>query len=282
MALNRNVGGSQRVKDSVQVDRRIRSVESLEILGLSVIGTIPEDKRLLGHRAVVESGAIDHGDRAAHAFSEALRELRTNLNYIDVDNPPRIIVMTSSVPREGKSSVTANLAVTIASTGRNVVLVDADLRRPVQTKLFDLVEGAGLTDVLSHNADLEDVLQPYGPVPNLQILGSGRIPPNPSELLGSNAMKLLLRELSKDAVVLVDAPPLLPVTDAAVLSTAADGILVAVRAGNTMSDEVGKALQSLRNVDANILGAILHQLPTRGSGRHKFRFPEGRHQGTGV
>ncbi|QXQ09651.1 polysaccharide biosynthesis tyrosine autokinase [Paeniglutamicibacter sp. Y32M11] len=254
------------------LDRRIRSAEALELLGLSVVGTIPEDKRLMAQRAVVETGAIDHGDRAAHAFSEALRELRTNLNYIDVDNPPRIIVMTSSVPGEGKSSVTANLAVAIASTGRNVVLVDADLRRPVQTKLFDLIEGAGLTDVLSHSADIEDVLQPYGPVPNLQLLGSGRIPPNPSELLGSKAMKLLLKELARDAVVLVDAPPLLPVTDAAVLSTAADGILVAVRAGNTTSDEVNKALHNLRKVDANILGAILNQVPTKGVGAAQYGY----------
>lgn len=254
------------------LDRRIRSVDGLEGLGLSVVGTIPEYKRLRGQRAVVVTGAFEHADRSATAISESLRELRTNLNYIDVDNPPRIIVITSSLPGEGKSSITANLAVTIASTGRNVILVDADLRRPVQTKLFDLVEGAGLTDVLSHNADLDDVLQPYGPVPNLQILGSGRIPPNPSELLGSKAMKLLLGELARDSVVLVDAPPLLPVTDAAVLSTAADGILVAVRAGNTTSDEVNQALQSLRKVGANILGAILNQVPTKGVGAAQYGY----------
>lgn len=254
------------------LDRRIRSAEALEALGVSVVGTIPEDKRLVGKRAVVESGAIDHGDRAAHAFSESLRELRTNLNYIDVDNPPRIIVVTSSVPGEGKSSVTANLAVTIASTGRNVVLVDADLRRPVQAELFDLIGGAGLTDVLSHSADLEDVLQPFGPVPNLQVLGSGRIPPNPSELLGSRAMKSLLKELSNDAVVLVDAPPLLPVTDAAVMSTSADGILVVVRAGSTTTEEAGKALQNLHKVGANVLGAILNQVPTKGSGAAQYGY----------
>lgn len=254
------------------LDRRIRSAEALEALGVSVVGTVPEDKRLVGQRAVVENGIINHGDRAAHAFSESLRELRTNLNYIDVDNPPRIIVVTSSVPGEGKSSVTANLAVAIASTGRNVVLVDADLRRPVQSELFDLIGGAGLTDVLSHTADLEDVLQPFGPVPNLQVLGSGRIPPNPSELLGSRAMKSLLQELSSDAVVLVDAPPLLPVTDAAVLSTSADGVLVVVRAGSTTTDEAGKALQNLRKVDANVLGAILNQVPTKGAGAAQYGY----------
>ncbi|PQZ87773.1 lipopolysaccharide biosynthesis protein [Arthrobacter sp. MYb227] len=254
------------------LDRRIRSVEAIERLGVSVVGTIPEDQRLTEGRSVVETGSIVHDDRAAHAFSESLRELRTNLNYIDVDNPPRIIVVSSSVPGEGKSSVTANLAVAIASTGRNVVLIDADLRRPVQTELFDMMDGAGLTDVLSHSADLEDVLQPYGHLPNLQVLCSGRIPPNPSELLGSKAMKSLLSELALDAVVLVDAPPLLPVTDAAILSTSADGILVVVRAGSTTGDELGKAIENLKKVDANILGAILNQVPTKGAGAAQYGY----------
>lgn len=255
-----------------RIDRRVRSAETLEQIGVSVVGTIPQFKRLVGHRAVVQTGPVNDRDRDAYAFSEAMRELRTNLNYIDVDNPPRIIVMTSSVPGEGKSSVIANLAVTMAMAGRNVVLIDADLRRPVQSKLFDLMGGAGLTDVLSHSVELEDVLQPYGPIPNLQVMGAGRIPPNPSELLGSKAMEMLLQELAINAVVLVDTPPLLPATDAAVLSTVADGVLVAVRAGHTTSEEVGKALHNLRMVDAHILGAILNQVPTKGSGAAQFGY----------
>lgn len=254
------------------LDRRIRSVEAIERLGVSVVGTIPEDQRLKEGRSVVETGAIVHDDRAAHAFSESLRELRTNLNYIDVDNPPNIIVVSSSVPGEGKSSVTANLAVAIASTGRNVILVDADLRRPVQNELFDMLDGAGLTDVLSHTAELDDVLQPYGHLPNLQVLCSGRIPPNPSELLGSKAMKSLLNELAINAVVLVDAPPLLPVTDAAILSKSADGILVVVRAGNTTGEELSKAVDNLKKVDAKILGAILNQVPTKGAGAAQYGY----------
>lgn len=255
-----------------RIDRRVRSAEALEGIGVSVVGTIPQLKRLVGHRAVVETGPLNIGDRGEYAFAESLRELRTNLNYIDVDNPPRIIVMTSSVPGEGKSSLVANLAVTMALAGKNVVLIDADLRRPVQTKLFDLMGGAGLTDVLSRSVEIEDVLQPYGPIPNLQVMGAGRIPPNPSELLGSKAMELLLQELAINAVVLVDTPPLLPATDAAVLSNVADGVLVAVRAGHTTSEEVGKALHILRMVDARIFGAILNQVPTKGSGAAQFGY----------
>jgi capsular exopolysaccharide synthesis family protein len=254
------------------LDRRIRSAEAVERLGTSVVGTIPSDPRLSDHRQIVETGLLDHDDRESHAFSESLRELRTNLAYMDVDNPPRIIVVTSSVPGEGKSTVTANLAVAIAATGRETVLVDGDLRRPVLTEVFGLPAGAGLTDVLSGMADIDDVLQPYGPVPNLSLLSSGRIPPNPSELLGSRAMKKLLRDLSETAVVLIDAPPLLPVTDAAILTKSADGALVTVRAGSTTTDELEKALENLHKVDAHVLGAILNQVPTKGAGANQYGY----------
>lgn len=247
------------------LDRRVRSVEDLEKLGTSVIGTIPLDPRLVNNRTVVDTGALDHDDRASHPFAEALRELRTNLTYVDVDKPARIILVTSSVPGEGKSSVAANLAIAIASTGRQTILVDADLRRPVVTDVFGLPGGAGLTDVLSHQATLDDVLQPYGPIPTLSILAAGRIPPNPSELLGSQAMLALLEDMSRDAFVLIDAPPLLPVTDAAVLSNLVDGVLVAVKADSTSTDEVAKSLSNLHKVGAHILGFVLNQVPTTGA-----------------
>ncbi len=246
------------------LDRRIRSTEAVERLGVNLAGTIPQDRRLLEHRRIVESGTLDHDDRDSHAFSESLRELRTNLSYMDVDNPPRTIVVTSSVPGEGKSSIAANLAVAVAATGREVVIIDGDLRRPVVTEIFGLPDGAGLTDVLSGMADLEDVLQPYGPIPNLSVLAAGRIPPNPSELLGSRSMKNLLRDLARDRVVIIDAPPLLPVTDAAILTKSADGALVTVKAGSTTVDELQKAIDNLRKVDGRVLGAILNQVPTKG------------------
>ncbi|MEV7648976.1 polysaccharide biosynthesis tyrosine autokinase [Arthrobacter sp. NPDC089319] len=256
------------------LDRRVRSAERLEReFGVSVIGTIPEDKRLAASRKVVETGSLEtNGNRAAHAMSEALRELRTNLTFVDVDNPPRMIVVTSSVPAEGKSSVTANLAVTIAASGHRVVVVDGDLRRPVVVDMFGLVPGAGVTDVLNGSAELEDVLQLWGPLPNLAVLGSGRVPPNPSELLGSQAMSDMLQRLAQHAIVLIDAPPLLPVTDAAVLSKVADGSLVVISAGKTTEDEVGKALGNLRRVDAHILGVILNRVPTQGADAAQYGY----------
>ncbi|MGP5220747.1 polysaccharide biosynthesis tyrosine autokinase [Arthrobacter rhombi] len=247
------------------LDRRIRSSEAVEQLGMNVAGTIPQDQRLAEKRMIVEPGIVDHGDRDSHAFPESLRELRTNLSYMDVDNPPRSIVVTSSVPGEGKSSIAANLAVAVAAAGREVVIIDGDLRRPVVTEIFGLPDGAGLTDVLSGMADLEDVLQPYGPIPNLSVLAAGRIPPNPSELLGSRSMRNLLRDLARDHVVIIDAPPLLPVTDAAILTKTADGALVTVKAGSTTVDELQKAIDNLRKVDGRVLGAILNQVPTKGA-----------------
>lgn len=256
------------------LDRRVRSAEVIEKqFGIPVIGTVPLDKRMQDHRQVVETGAIDNNnDRTAHAMSESLRELRTNLSFVDVDNPPKIIVVTSSVPGEGKSSVTANLAVTIAAAGKRVVVVDGDLRRPVVTTMFGLVPGAGVTDVLSGQAELEDVLQVWGQVPNLAVLGAGRVPPNPSELLGSKAMADMLQQLAAHATVLIDAPPLLPVTDAAILSKIADGAMVVINAGKTSLDEIGKAFGNLSKVDAHILGAILNRVPTQGADAAQYGY----------
>ena len=179
-------------------------------------------------------------------------------------------MVTSSVPAEGKSTVTANLAVTMAAAGENVVVVDGDLRRPTLVDVFNLIPGVGVTDVLSGHAELEDVLQEWSAMPNLRVLGSGRIPPNPSELLGSLAMKTLLRTLAQDAIVLVDAPPLLPVTDAAVLTRIADGAIVVIRSGKTTDEELGKSLGNLGRVNGNVLGTILNRVPTTGAGSYRY------------
>lgn len=255
------------------LDRRIRTAAEIErVFGVPVIGTIPVDHRLDEKSKVLDAGplTVHSGDRGNHAISEALRELRTNLSFLDVDNPPRIIVVTSSVPSEGKSTVTANLAVTMAAAGENVVVVDGDLRRPTVVDVFGLVPGVGVTDVLSGQASVEDVLQPWGALPNLAVLGSGRIPPNPSELLGSRAMKNLLAELSHSAVVLIDAPPLLPVTDAAVLSRISDGAIVVVRAGRTTQEQLGKSLGNLNRVRGHVLGTILNYVPTTGADAYAY------------
>lgn len=251
------------------LDRRLRDSAAIErTFGVPVIGTLPVDHRLDGKSAVVDAAGTR--GKGSHAITEALRELRTNLQFIDVDNPPRIIVVTSSVPSEGKSTVTANLAVTMAAAGENVVVVDGDLRRPTVVDVFKLVPGVGVTDVLSGGAELSDVMQQWGLMPNLHVLGSGRIPPNPSELLGSRAMESLLKALSQDAIVLIDAPPLLPVTDAAVLTRIADGAIVVIRAGKTREEELSKALGNLERAKGHVLGTILNCVPTTGVGSYSY------------
>ncbi|PNI07368.1 lipopolysaccharide biosynthesis protein [Arthrobacter sp. AFG7.2] len=253
------------------LDRRIRKAAEIErLFGVPVIGTLPVDHRLDEKSTVLDAGTAAQVHDAGGAMAEALRELRTNLSFLDVDQPPRIIVVTSSVQAEGKSTVTANLAVTMAAAGENVVVVDGDLRRPTLVDVFNLVPGVGVTDVLTGTAELADVLQPWGALPNLSVLGSGRIPPNPSELLGSRAMKNMLDALAEEAIVLIDAPPLLPVTDAAILSRAADGAIVVIRTGRTSQEQLAQSLGNLEKVNGRILGAVLNYLPTRGTDAYSY------------
>lgn len=253
------------------LDRRIRNAAEIErLFQLPVIGTLPVDRRLDEKSTVLDAGSAAPVHDAGGAMAEALRELRTNLSFLDVDQPPRIIVVTSSVQAEGKSTVTANLAVTMAAAGENVVVVDGDLRRPTLVDVFNLVPGVGVTDVLTSTAELDDVLQPWGALPNLAVLGSGRIPPNPSELLGSRAMKNRLNALAENAIVLIDAPPLLPVTDAAVLSRVADGAIVVIRTGKTTQEELAQSLGNLEKVKGRILGAVLNYVPTRGTDAYSY------------
>ncbi|MDQ0730223.1 polysaccharide biosynthesis tyrosine autokinase [Arthrobacter sp. B1I2] len=249
------------------LDRRLRSSSQIErLFEVPVIGTLPYDPDISGTFKILgtERHELQKTEVQNRAFIEALRALRTNLRFLDVDHRPRIILVTSPMTSEGKSTVAGNLAVTMAATGEPVVIVDGDLRRPRIAGAFNLVPGVGVTNVLSGQAKLVDVIQAPTVLSNLSILGSGPTPPNPSELLGTNAMKQLLTTLSAGATVLIDAPPLLPVTDAAVLSRAADGVIVVARAGQTTRDELERSLKTLHTVNATVLGVIFNCVPTKG------------------
>ena len=251
------------------VDRRLRSKEEIEAqFQISVVGGVPVSQVLKkdargGHGHLAVDAAVSAANGPA---SEAFRKLRTNLMYMNVDNPPRVVVVTSPMPGDGKSTVAANLAAAIDSSGENVVLIDGDLRRPTVATWFGLVEGVGLTDVLAGRIPVEDALQTPVEHPNLRVLGAGAIPPNPSELLGSQVMRQLLQKLSADALVLIDAPPLLPVTDAALLTANADGALVVVSAGKTLDTQLGSALDHLSDVEAKALGVVLNRVSPRDAG----------------
>lgn len=252
------------------VDRRIRSAAVVEReTGHAVVGTVPFEKSFTpGERLIPLDGGLESGARAKYyRVAEAMRELRTNIQFMDVDRPPRVIVVSSPLPGDGKSTTSANLAIILAASGQRVVLIDGDLRRPMVANVFGLVEGAGLTDVLAGRAEFEDVAQPVGIDGNLLVLGAGILPPNPSEVLGSVRMRELLHRLAVDSTVIIDAPPLLPVTDAAVLAHNADGAMVVASVGRTTIETLQKAIQNLDRAGARCLGVVINRVPVRGRGK---------------
>lgn len=239
------------------LDKKIRVSRDIEAnFTLPVLGAIPKDVSFA--RTGTAAGGTDF------ATAESLRRLRTNLAYVDVDNPPKVIVVTSPLPGDGKSTVSVKLAQTIADSGQRVVLIDGDLRRPSVAEYLHLVPGIGLTDVLVGRVKLEEAIQDYGPGGYLRVLGAGAIPPNPSELLGSLAMHDVLAKLSRDAVVLIDTPPLIPVTDAAILTARTDGAVVVVRAGTTTTDLLDNALVNLDKVKGRALGVVIDGVARHG------------------
>ncbi|MGO1544579.1 MAG: polysaccharide biosynthesis tyrosine autokinase [Gulosibacter sp.] len=195
--------------------------------------------------------------------AEAFRGIRTNLQFLNYDGARRFVI-TSPGPGEGKTTTAANLAITLADAGASVALVDGDLRRPMVATMMGLEGAVGLTDVLIGSIELEDVLQPWG-VDGLTVLPAGRIPPNPSELLGSESMELVINTLSESFdYVLIDAPPLLAVADAAVLSRHATGAILIAAARQTTRQELTGAIERLDAVDSRLLGIILTKVQGRG------------------
>lgn len=196
--------------------------------------------------------------------AEAFRQLRTNLQFANVAGKAKTVLVTSSLPGEGKSTTATNLAIALAQAGQTVCLVDADLRRPMIHEYMHLGRDAGLTTALMGSVDVNDLLQPWGE-DELYVLTSGQIPPNPSELLGSGEMKHLIERLEHAFdVIVIDAPPLLPVTDAAVLSQFVGGVAVVVGSHKLKHQDLAKSLNALNLVNAHLLGVILNQLPVKG------------------
>lgn len=244
------------------LDVNVRTVgDAREASGTGLLGAVPEDPSL--------KQAGGPADLLAPRPREAVRQLRTNLTYVSIDNPPRVIAFTSANPGEGKSTVVSSLARALAEAGQRVILIDADLRRPRQAVLFQIEGRVGLSEVLAGQIAVEDAIQEVGE-DGLVILPAGRTPPNPSELLGSGRMRSLLKELEKEFLVLIDAPPVLPVTDSTLLAAAVDGTVLVVRHGRTRKDHVEVAREMLDAVQANILGFVLNGTPAKGVGHDYY------------
>jgi receptor protein-tyrosine kinase len=251
-----------------RLDRTVQDPdEASRLAGASVIGTILRDD------ALAETHVINRSK--ASRTAEEYRGLRTNLQFLNVDEPPKVIMISSAVPSEGKTTVTINLALAMAEAGNRVTIVEADLRRPKVTAYLGMVGGVGLTNVLAGTAGLDEVLQPYRHT-TVSVVASGPIPPNPGELLASSQMAALLDKLKGlNDFVVVDAPPLLPVADATGLAAHVDGVLLSVRYGKTTKQQLQQASVALERVHATTLGIILNIVPPKSAVATAFGYGYG-------
>jgi len=250
------------------LDLRIRSVEDIpekEEGGVNVLGGIVFDQNADSNPLIVHTSPKS-------TRAEAFRQLRTNIQFVEAAEDRKSIVVTSSIPSEGKSSTIANLAIAMADTGAKVLLVDCDLRKPKMHKYFSVEGAVGLTNLLIGQVKPADVIQRWGRK-HLDLLPAGQVPPNPSELLGSEAMKKFLAKAEKDYdVVLIDSAPLLPVTDAAILSKMTGGVAVVVAVGKTTKPQLSAALGHIDAIGGKILGFVMNKIPTKGVDAYRYRY----------
>ena len=241
------------------LDTSVKSNEDVsQAVGAPVMGSIAYDSN--APRKPLVTSLDSHAPRV-----EAFRVLRTNMQFVDVDKDSKVFVVTSSLPQEGKTTTSENLAITLAQAGQRVALVDGDLRRPKIADNLRLESAVGLTTVLVGHLSLDNAIQ-NSSIENLWVLTSGATPPNPSELLQSHAMTDVLTRLRKTFdVIVIDAPPLLPVTDAALLTSQSDGALIVVRHGKTTKDQLRHAVERLEAVGGRTLGVVLNMVPHRRS-----------------
>lgn len=203
-------------------------------------------------------------------ISEAYRVIRTNIQYSSIDKPLKTIVVTSSGPMEGKTTTVVNLAVAFAQAGSRVLLIDSDLRRPKIHKIFMMSNRTGLTNLIAAHDDSAKYIR-LSEIPGLEILPSGTIPPNPSELLSSNSFLQFIHEVSEVYdIILMDAPPVGNVTDAAIISAFVDGTILVVNSGRVAIDALKRSKELLANVNAKILGVVLNNLDKHTGGNYYY------------
>ncbi len=260
------------------MDNTVRTIEDIEKIGVTVLGSIPmikEDEavkrmKILPASMNGKNGSLDSPEARRMVsrlithfapkspISEAYRTFRTNIQYTKLDRDLKALLVTSPGPGEGKSTSVANLAITMAQMGSKVLLIDSDLRRPILHSIFNIDRRVGLSNVLVGRATIEEAAQTTE-IDNLFVMPCGTLPPNPSELLGSSAMKTTLEAMKqKFDIVLFDSPPIIAVTDAAVLSSQLDGVILVIKSGQTDREAAFRAYTLLKNVKTRVLGALLN------------------------
>ena len=250
------------------LDRTIRTADNVaDITEAPVLASIGFDGDIRRAPLLTDLGGFA-------ARTEAFRLLRTNLQFIDLDHQPRCLVISSAVPGEGKTMTSTNLAVALAQTGRRTLIIDADLRRPRVASTLGLDPAVGLTTALVGKTEIADAIQVHGPS-GLHVLASGAKPPNPTEILQSKVTHDLIRRLrSSYDTVIIDAPPLLPVADASVLATLADGVILVVRHAKTTRDQVTEAVNRISQVGGRIYGVVVNMVAKRAVGSYYYYYYE--------
>jgi capsular exopolysaccharide synthesis family protein len=252
------------------LDDTVKSLDDIDrYIHLPALAMIPASRggvRLKGIPAAAspgpsESTALAMIDDVRSPIAESYRHLRTSLLLSSAGQPPKTILVTSSQPSEGKTTTAINTAFMLAQTGAEVLIIDCDLRRPRLHTQFEVSNSRGLTTWLSGEKDLDNLLQVHAKTANLKILTSGPVPPNPAELLGSEEMRKLLGQLSERfAHIIIDSPPAISFTDASILSTMVDGVMLVVHSGRSSRAVVRRAKQQLLDVGAHIFGVVLNNV----------------------
>jgi capsular exopolysaccharide synthesis family protein len=249
------------------LDNTIKTVDHLSAVteGRPVLGSVPFDPQFRKRPLIAD-------DDPFSARVEAFRKLRLNLQFVDVDHPQKVVLVTSPLPEEGKSTTVCNLAVALAQDGSRVIVIEADLRRPRTVRYLGLPEGSGLTSVLLGRASEADVTQAWGD-DLFNVISSGPLPPNPATLLGSGRMRELIERLRRGYdYVLIDAPPVLPFADTPTVAPFCDGAIVVVRYGRTRIDQVRRTIAALTAVDSPILGSLLTMTPRGRSSEYGYAY----------
>ena len=249
------------------LDNSIKSTEDLEnMLGMPLLGVVPsidpEDMTLISSN---RERSIYSFTRQRSPVAESLRSIRTNIRFRTGNKDPLFLLVTSAVPREGKSFTSSNLSAVMAMSGQKVLLIDADLRRPSVHRLFELSDEYGMSDVLLGERSISSVVQ-HSHVPNLDIVVAGPTPANPNELLGNSIMKNIRNIVGDYDVVIIDSPPVNAVSDPMVLSPLVDGVVLVVEANETKRPVVRQAITRLQNVNSNVLGGVVNKFDSKRSG----------------
>jgi capsular exopolysaccharide synthesis family protein len=249
------------------LDNTVKMPEDVEELihlpSLGIVPEISEPKRkplAADNASPVELVTFCH---PKSMFSEAYRSVRTSILLSFSEKPPRTVVVSSPNPAEGKTTTAINTAIALSQTGAQVVIIDADMRKPKIHQVFDQENGVGLSNFLSGNAELKSIIK-NSKISNLYYIPSGPIPPNPSELLGSNLFKNAIQFLGQQFDhILIDSPPILGFTDSTILSSLVEGVIVVVKGGKTPRETLQRAKTTLLQVDAKILGVVINRVDLR-------------------